>query len=260
MSGAIGGFSIGITPVGGSTVVTYTAGDIVNAALKTAGLLGVGQTALDEDIADAFNQLNGMIGQWARRRWLMWHLIDVSIATTGATSYSVGSGGDFDVPRPDRLEDAYFRQLISTGNNVDYSLDILEAREDYDKIDLKGLVSWPTKIFYDAAFPMGYVYPWPIPQSGVYELHLILKDTLNQFAATTTPVNLPPEYYEALWTNLALRLGASFPGAVITPYCVGLAKASLATIREANTQIPKLRMPKGITRRPLFNIYSGTTY
>jgi hypothetical protein len=261
MSGAIGSFGIGVSPVGGTTVVTYTAQDIVNLALKSAGLLGVGQTALTEDINDTFSMLNGMLGQWNRKRWLIWHLIDVSFVSTGAQSYSVGLGGDFDIPRPDRLEDAYFRQIVSsTPNQIDYPLKVLQAREDYDKIDLKGLVSWPSCIFYDAASPMGWVYPWPIPQASNYELHLVVKDSINQFASLTTPVQLPPEYYEALWANLTLRLGAFYPGAVITDDLRGLAKASLDTIRNANAQVPRLRMPSALVRPPLYNIFSDSVY
>ena len=94
----------------------------------------------------------------------------------------------------------------------------------------------------------------------MYFLHLLIKDTLNQFPTLATPVNLPPEYFEAIWTNLAVRLGALYQGAEITPALLGLAKASLSTIRGANAQIPRLLMPTGMTRPPLFNIYSYQTY
>jgi hypothetical protein len=92
------------------------------------------------------------------------------------------------------------------------------------------------------------------------ELHVGIKDTLNQFPTPQTPVNLPPEYFEAIWTNLAIRLGGIYPGVEITPRLAGLAKASLATIRGANFQIARLRMPTGFVRAPLFNIFSYQTY
>lgn len=100
----------------------------------------------------------------------------------------------------------------------------------------------------------------PIPNVPNSELHVLIKDTLNQFPSLTTPCNLPPEYFEAIWSNLAIRIAATFPGANINEFTVGIAKSSLATIRGANAQIPRLRMPQNLVRAPLYNIFSGQTY
>jgi hypothetical protein len=235
--------------------------DIITFSLKAAGVLGVGQTALAEDNADAFSALNAMLGVWNSRRWIIWHLIDVVVPSTGAMSYTIGPGADANVPRPDRIEAAFFRQLLANQPQfVDYPLQILESREDYNLIALKSLQSWPQFLFYDSAFPVGVLYPWPIPQASIYELHLSVKDTLIQFSTYNQQINLPPEYTEAIWTNLCLRLAAIYPGAVVTETVQNLAKASMATIRGANTQIPKLVMPDGLGRGSLYNIFSDQIY
>lgn len=262
MSGAIGTFAVGQTPIGGSYYQTYTVQRIINLALKGAGLLGVGQSALTEDITDTLDMLNGMIGQWNRKRWIIWHLIDISVPTTGAKTYSIGIGGDYDFPRPDRIEAAYYRQFVSATpiNYIDFPLGILQSMEDYSRIALKGLSSWPYAIFYDSAFPIGYLYPYPIPQAGQFELHIIIKDRINQFRDLTASINLPEEFFEAIWSNLAIRLGAFYPGANVTEFTVNIAKQSLATIRSANTQVPRLVMPNVMVRPPLYNIYSGSQY
>lgn len=269
---------------------------LITLSLRAAGILGVGQTALAEDYSDAFDVLNGLLGVWNRKRWLIWHLIDVPYLATGKQSYSVGPGGNFNVPRPDRLEAAYFRQYPggvffeldgygnpildgygnpiilpptpgSYNNPVDYPLEILQSREDYSMIALKTLTSWPTYIFYDSAFSQystppycGFVYPWPIPQASNYELHLILKDTLTQFTSYTQSINLPPEYTEALWTNLVIRLAAIYPGVQLTEAVVALAKSSMGTIRGANAQIPRLELPPQFVTRAKYNVFSDQTY
>lgn len=235
--------------------------DLISFSLRALGPLGVGQTALAEDYQDAFSALNGMIAQWNVKRWMIYHLIDVSKVTTGAQSYTVGLGQDFDVPRPTRLEAAYFRQFINNvPNQVDFPLDVLQSREDYSQIALKTLTTRPTAIFYDSGYPVGTVYPWPIPQAGSYEVHLVLKAHLAQFSSYVQSLNVPDEYIETIWTNLCIRLAAIYPGSVLTDQVLGLAKASIETIKVANTQIPRLRMPTGLVRPPLFNIFSGTTY
>ena len=80
-----------------------------------------------------------MLGQWQNQRWLSFHTTDNAFTSTGAISYSVGPGGNFNITtRPNRLEAAFFRQTLnSTPNQVDYPLQILEAREDYDLMALK---------------------------------------------------------------------------------------------------------------------------
>lgn len=239
-----------------------TAQDLCTFALKAVGVLGVGQTALPDDYQDVFAALNGMVGQWNAKRWLIYQLVDYKLVSTGATSYTVGVGGDFNTPgRATRLESAFFRQFItSPPTSVDYPLEILESREDYNEIVLKTLVSWPRYIFFDSGNPLGSVYPWPVPQASLYELHITLKQTLPQFASYTQAINLPEEYTEGLWTNLAIRLGALYPGAAVTDDTRRLATASLETIRVANAQVPRLLMPEGLARPALYNIYSDSVY
>lgn len=234
--------------------------DIINFSLKASGVLGVGQSPLAEDLNDSFTALNGLLAVWQRKRWLIWHLTDNALTSTGAVSYSVGPGGDFDVARPDRLEAAFFRQFInSTPNQVDYPLEILESREDYNRIVLKTLPSLPRYIFYDADLPLGYVYPWPVPQAGIYEIHLTLKATLSQFSSLNDSIALPPEYEEALWTNLTVRLAPIYQYQV-RPEVLALAKSSLAVIRGANTQIPRLLMPTFLNRPYLYDANSDRMY
>ena len=228
--------------------------------LRAIGVLGVGQTALPEDYSDAFAALNGMLAGWNAKRWLVYHLVDVAVTTNGRMSYTVGFGGDYNVARPTRLEAAYIRQMVSSGQPVDYPLTILQSREDYSNIALKSMGTWPIAIFYDSDFPQGSVFPWPVPLADQFELHLVLKATLRQFDSFVQSINLPEEYTEAIWTNLAIRLAAIYPGSSLPEATVGLAKASLETIRTANAQIPRMEMPSGLVRRPLYNIYSGSTY
>lgn len=278
-----------------------TAQDICLYALKAAGVLGVGQTPLDEDLNDTFKTLNMMIGVWNRRRWLMFHLLDLSAPATGSQYYTVGPGMQFNVARPDRLEAAYFRQ-INTGittvapigtdpapgsiiyldgysntalgadgfqaeaeMGIDYPLQILESREDYSRITLKNLETFSKWIFYDAAWPVGKVYPWPVLPVNFYELHILVKDVLTAFPNLSSPINLPPEYYEAIWSNLAMRLRLIYGRLTKPPpgqdAIEALAKSSLAAVRGANAAVARLIMPPAVWRRGrLYNVYSDTGY
>lgn len=233
-----------------------TPNDIINQALKTSGVLGIGQTASAEDTNDAFLLLNFMLSQWNRKRYLIWNLIDASIVSTGAISYTVGPGADINIPRPDRLEASFFRQLIpSIPNQIDYPLEILESRETYNRIALKALVSFPNYIFYDSAYPIGTIYPWPVPQANIYSVHITVKNQITAFTSVSQLINLPPEYHAAFLYNLAARLRPAYQ-LPPDPTIIALAKDSLEVIRGANAQIDRVVMPTEILRPGIYNIFS----
>lgn len=239
-----------------------TPNDIIRQALKKAGVLGVGQTPLAEDTNDAFYDLQDMLGQWQRKRWLIWHLVDYAYLSTGAISYTVGPGGNFPInPRPDQIESAFFRQVINDPppNQIDYPLELIRAREDYNRIRLKQLVTFPQYVFYDSAFPVGYVYPWPLLQDNLYELHITVKETLNQFTSLNQPINMPLEYMAALKFNLAQRLKQAYQMPVDNELN-GLARDSLNVIRNANLQIARLVIPSDLVRPGLYNFWSDSSY
>lgn len=242
-----------------------TPADIIRLVLKDTGVIGVGQTASAEDTNDCFDTMNMMIGEWASKRWLLFQLLDLSVVSTGAITYTVGPGGDINtgaMQRPDRLEDGcFFRQLItaSSPNKIDYPLALLQSREDYSRIGLKQLTTIPQYVFYDPGYPLGTVYPWPVIQPTQYELHILVKSQLSQFANLADSINLPSQYYGAVRYNLACRVRAMY-GKQPDPTLLALATDSLSTIRNMNAQVPRLRMPVGIGRGTKYNIYSDSNY
>lgn len=220
--------------------------DLISLALKTAGVIGVGQTPDAADTFDCFLILNAMIAQWNRQRYLIYTLEDVGFVSTGAQSYTVGIGGQFNIPRTDSLETCYVRLLTGSPTNpFDYPLTRIYSREDYSDITLKYMTAFPGAYYFDSEYPMGDLYVWPIPAAGQFEIHIVVKDWILQFPSLTTPINLPPEYIDALLWNLSVRIRPLFQMQV-DPAIVALAKVSLNVIRQANAQVPVLRMPNEV--------------
>ena len=231
-----------------------TPNDLIALALRDGGIVGVGQTAKAEDMNDALNRLNAMIAQWRRKRWLVYRLVSTSKVSTGATSYTVAVGGDFNVARPDKLESAFLR-MENVSPKVDYPLQILQAREDYNQIRVKGLTAFPSHVFYDPAYPTGVLYPWPVPSATIYSVHISTKEALAAFASLAASINLPEEYHAALLYNLAVRLRIAYR-LPADEGLIGLAKDALNVIRESNTQIAQLRMPGPLKRGGGYDVYS----
>jgi hypothetical protein len=115
-----------------------------------------------------------MLNLWQKRRWLIPNLIDIAAAGNNQRSNLIGPGQYYNSLRPDKIQAAYFKQLNSGPNDVSYFLTPIWSYEDYIRIGLKDLNSWPMYYFYDGAFPYGNVYIWPIPTEQ-YEIHLLAK-------------------------------------------------------------------------------------
>ena len=228
--------------------------ELINLALKQVGVLGVGQTASSEDIADAFKMLNMMMAQWSVKRNVVYQIVDVPCTATGAQTYSVGVGGDFNTPRPSKLFGAYCRQLNSPGIPVDFDLDLLQSITDYSRIATKTMGSMPSAVWYDPQMPLGVLHTWPVATVG-YELHILALKPLGKFATAYDDITLPEVYEEALMYNLAGRLYALY-GIQPNPVVIALAGASLATVRQSNLQVATLKMPANLMRAGSYNVYS----
>jgi hypothetical protein len=227
--------------------------DIIKFSLKMANVIGVGQTASSEDANDCFDMLNMMLAQWRKRRLLVYHLTEYVKQATGAQYYTIGTGGDFNYTRPARIECAYFRQTSLANLTVDYPLEIINSREDYNRILIKNLNSWPQALFYDSDYPLGKIYIWPVP-SNLYEIHITVMDQLQKFNNLNDVIALPEEYIEAIVSNLTLRIYAMY-GLPANEIVVQQAKVSLNILKSINTQIPLLQMPQALIGGRSYNIF-----
>jgi hypothetical protein len=262
--------------------------------LRESGVIAAGQVPVAQDIQDSFNRTNTMLAQWQRKRWLVYHLIDVVCNSTGVPNYSVGPGQQFNIAnRPERIYSAFFRQfpggaipqvsfqvrvrdhynpnIISNivpltiagvagpqPNIVDYPLNVIRTWENYSVIALKTLPSWPESVFLDTGWPFGTAKFYPVPLAGQFELHLQFSEVLQRFVNLSDEINLPPEYEGGMLYNLICRTRAAY-GLAADPVMIALAKDGLDVIREANLQIPNMSMPPTLIRDGRYNIYSDNT-
>lgn len=222
----------------------------------------IGQVVgFEEDIEPAllnlsFRQANRIIARWQRRRYLVYQLIDYAFVSTGAQSYTVGAGQNFNInPRPERLEFAFLRQIETSGGPnslIDYPLSIIPSYEDYSRIVLKNLGTFSNSVFYNPGFPVGSLLPWPVPQASIYEIHIGVKQTLAPFASLQSNIILPAEYESAMQDVFAKKF-RSTAGLPPDEELNGDARDGLNTIRLANVAVPTLQMPRALQRSGEWN-------
>ncbi len=235
--------------------------DLILLALKNAGVVGVGQTPLAQDMNDACAMMNDMIAQWQQRRYLVYRLVEQSVPCNGSQFYTIGPGGDISVvQRPAAINAAFARQVVteSNPNVIDYPLGILPARETYSQIAMKQLNSFPQWCWYDADTPLGKLFVYPVI-TNQFSLFVNFREQLQTAVNLTDAITLPAEYKEAILYNLALRLSANY-GTPLNPAVPGLARAALGTMRMVNAQVPRMNMPQGLINPPRYNIYSDSSY
>ena len=224
-----------------------TTGDLVTFVLRASGINGIGQSPMPEDSNTGLSFLQMLIAQWSRKRWLVWNEQEVAAVSTGADNYTIGPGGDFDTPRPDKLHAAWVRlQPFGGPNAVDIHLSLIESHEDWAGVSIKDLKSIPAGVFYDSAWPVGKLTFWPVPPAAIYEMHVVVKGQLPVFTTLTDPLALPDEYIEALVWSLCVRLQMAY-GLPSRPDHVQAMRQALETIKMANAQIPLLSMPAALS-------------
>lgn len=222
-------------------------------SLMDAGIVGFDESVEPAMLNRAFRQVNWLLAQWSRKRWLCYRIQDYSFVSTGAQTYQVGNGQTVNInPRPDRLEYAFVRFLNQSGGvsplPVDIRLKIIQSHENYADITVKNIGTLPWEIFYDPVIPNGVLFPWPVPQANLYEIHVGFKVVLPRFLSLQQPINLPEEYEAALNWCLARTLRVSYQ-LPMDPEINALARDALNTMRLANTAVGVLRMPSELMHR-----------
>ena len=189
-----------------------TAQDIIQDALERIKVYAPGETISDADAERALTRLNDMLDSWSNESLACFANVEQSSALTiGKNSYTIGSGGDFNVTRPlDILVGpgaAYLQD--SNGNNFDVNV---VTQDRWNQIGNRGTTitsNIPDTLFYDPQYPLGTINIFPTPNLA-YMLFWDSRLQLTEFSTLTTTASLPPGYLKALKDNLAIEVWPYF--------------------------------------------------
>jgi len=171
-------------------VATYQ--NLLDGALNLVGRLGPGETASSAENTDYLIILNELIEEWTVELGPVFsETLDSLTWTGGQASRTIGTGGDFNVARPQKLISAQFRQSA----NIDLTLKIISHTE-YQREVVKTLsVQYPQYIAYNPTFAssLGTLFIWPIPPADA-TIRLNSLKPLASVSALSNTVTLPPGY------------------------------------------------------------------
>jgi hypothetical protein len=183
-----------------------TVRELIRYALQDLAVLAADDTAdntADESLA--FARLNMMLGLLSAQGVFLFFSTPESFSLApGTASYTIGSGGVFNTPRPIEIESAYIRD--SAG--IDHEVKVRPFKQ-YGLISNKATPGRPVRLFYAPSYPYGTIYLYYTPDA-VESLYIVSRKTLTAFAIVTETISLPPGYDSFLLCLLVEALAPSF--------------------------------------------------
>jgi hypothetical protein len=228
-----------------------TALDLISESYRIAGVLGNNETANAWQADQGLVVLNDMLDLFSIDRTYIYSVEQNNFSlTSGTASYTIGSGGTFNMARPPFIDNVFIRL-----NSIDYPLKKIN-NQDYDSIAYKANGEFPQYFYYDAAFPLGTIYIYGVPTTGM-TIYIDTWTPLTQIATLATTVSFPVGYNTMLKYQLARRL-AGRNGMALTAGDEQIANDSLAMVKAKNLPSYVMKTEVGILMGNRgYNFYTG---
>lgn len=263
-SGLFGG------PVNPGGIIIEVGSGILYPALRKAGVtLAPGRTPSSAQFQDAIDELNRLVGSLNCDRLFIYSRTNYIFPLTGAKTYTIGQDptgvspiADFDVPRPQLIEEANIIILPSSPGGTRRPL-FLATDQQWAKIAVQDIPNAVPQVLYnDRAYPISTLSLWGQPVPG-YELELFVWTQIPVFFALTDVASVPMQYVDAMVLNLAVRLVTLFPlnptmPRQVDPNLYQQARESLMRLESINAPQPIAALPLCGDDRNRYNIYNDT--
>ena len=223
-----------------------TVRDMINGAGRLVNIIQQNESMSGDNLNVALYALNHMIDSWSNNRLLIYNINEYVFPLTGASSYTLGPGGDWNIERPMKIQEAYARLQPSSPQQLDIAMQPLTI-EQYAGIAVKNTPStFPFAYYDDNAYPLRTVTLFPVP-SGPADIVLWLREPLADLTNIDADVMYPPGYERAFRFNLAVEIAAEF-GKTVSPDVTARAEAAILQLERLNSVPMYMRGDGGMSR------------
>ena len=206
-----------------------TALQLVTSSLRKLGAVAAGEALDADEQSDALAALNQILESWNLKGLALFRRENAAYTLVPSQqAYSVGSGADFDGPRPITLHSAFV-----TRGGVDYPLAVLTQANWNDIIQKSTQSDIPEGVYYEPTFPAGTMRFWPVPIEAL-TVTLAIDMQLAAVADINDDLAFPPGYERALLYALAVDLAPEYPAVTLSQSVIDTADDALADIKRAN--------------------------
>lgn len=216
-----------------------SANDLGTAAMQLLGACAAEETPQAADLATVFDRLNDMVDAFGTERLTIYAVTRTEKALTANTqTYTIGSGGDINIIRPNWIEGAGLLLDDTVSPESEIPIAVFSDQE-WRRITQKDATSTTVMgIYFDHAFnsstQRGTIYVYPIPTGSDLALILYTPTAVIQFAAQATNYLFPPAYRRMLVYNLAKEIYPLFPNPAVREDIYAIATESKAQVKRAN--------------------------
>lgn len=179
-----------------AVTATLTARQLVEAALRKAGVLDGAEQAEAQMAANAIEELNRMLKAWQATFGLWTRDTQVVTVTNAAQSYTLAAPA-----RPVRVLAARYRR-----GGIDTPMQRL-TRDEYEDLPVKAAAGLPSSYYYERKREQGTLFVWPVLAVAAGEtIRLTIEREIEDVTAPGDAVDVPAEWYDAVVYGLASRL------------------------------------------------------
>lgn len=203
-----------------------TAGEIAQRAMVRAGVLASGETPKAPEMSDAITSLGDMLDSWSLERLTVFGTSTQEVTMYGQSSFTIGPSGQVHGTRPNSFVSGFVRG--QSGDTPVYQV----STAFMDSVSSKGITGDACWISLNGTMPDATVRLWPVP-FGV--LHMRVTQPMRAIADPTDELDLPPGWYQALVTNLAVHLCEEY-GQPVTATLAATAAEAKGVIKRANIE------------------------
>ena len=238
--------------------------DLILSTLKLVNVVRGAGLPTNQEYGDSLLRLQDMMDSFKIERLLIYNVPKSEFPlVAGKATYTIGLGGDINVPRPNWVQNAGIISMTNPLQPLELRMTILND-DEYAHLAIKNVpssLSWYFYFDYAFASPLGLgnITIWPVPLVSTPRIALYLPTPISNFATLDDQVFFPPGYQEMLRYNLALRLAPEF-GRPIDPVVGQMAVDTMANVQRANKRLLLLTCDPALVGgngRRIFNWLSG---
>lgn len=187
-------------------MINATVSDLINASMRSAGILAVGESASANEAQDALLSLNMVLEDFSIRGQMVFSTDKLTLTLIPSQQvYTLGNGGDLNISSP---FDIYNASILSNG--YEQPIYILKTTQEWQNLNINNFnygltTNLPYSIFLTGDYPLNKLYVYPTPTTSM-ELILYVKKQLNTFIDIFQSVEFPQGYFEALMLELAKKI------------------------------------------------------
>lgn len=216
-----------------------TVRELLTDSLQLLNIVAVGESVSPEQMNSALRTANDMLSIWTLKSTLVFHMPRMIFPLTPNKGvYTLGPGGDWDMPRPDKVDSAAFRESAS-GQLLERPV-FLQTDLEYRSLHRRQTQStWVTLMYLDDAYPLINASLYPVPTTAA-EIILYPWEPLTKFSNLDMEIEYPTGYEAAIKYNLAIWIAPAYE-ITVSREITEVARVSKNALENNNTPIEELQ-------------------